>query len=103
MNLNNAILDKITTMKDWSLKIALITRELDPQTMAELFMSLNQEIVSVDIPDTTTEEPKSKSQRLRAVLYRLREQEKKWEFKSFELYYNHILELLINNYKDKLE
>jgi len=102
MNLQNAILDKVTTMKDGSLKITLVTRELDPHTMAELFLSLNQEIMTVDIPEDTREEIKSKAKRLRAVLYRVWEQDKKEQFKTFELYYNHIMEMLINKYKDLL-
>ena len=102
MNLQNTILDKITTLKDWSLKITLVTRELAPKQMAELFFHLNKEILTVDVPTDTTEEPKSKGQRLRAVLYRLWEQEWKQKFDSFELYYNHVMEKLINMYKDKL-
>ena len=102
MNLKNCILDWMRTNKDWSLKITLVTRELDPKTMAELFFNLNKEILTVDVPTDTTEEPKSKGQRLRAVLYRLWEQEWKQNYDSFELYYNHIMEKLINLYKDKL-
>ena len=102
MNLSNAILDKVTTMKDWSLKITLVTRELAPKQMEELFYNLNKEILTVDVPTDTTEETKSKAQRLRAVLYRLWEQEMKSKYDSFELYYNHIMEKLINIYKDKL-
>lgn len=102
MNLQNAILDKVTTMKDGSLKITLVTRELDPKQMAELFFNLNKEILTIDIPTDTTEEPKSKWQRLRAVLYRLWEQDMKSKYDSFELYYSHIMEKLINMYKDKL-
>ena len=102
MNLQNAILDKVTTMKDKSLKITLITRELNPKQMAELFLSLNSEVLSVDIPTDVQEEPKSKAQRLRAVLYVLYQQENNDKYDSFELYYNHIMEKLINIYKDKL-
>lgn len=103
LNLKNAILDKMTTMKDGSLKITLVTRELAPDQMAKLFLSLNQEIMSVDIPTDISEEPKSKAQRLRAVLYKLWEQSWKDRFQTFSLYYDHIMEQLINNYKDKLE
>lgn len=102
MNLQNSIVDKISTQKDWSLKIVLITRELPADELAQLFLSLNKEILSIDIPEDNEQE-KSPSQRLRSVLYILWEQSQKDKFKTFTLYYNHILEQLINLYKDKLE
>jgi len=101
MNLKGSILDKISTMKDGSLKITLVTRELPPADLAQLFTSINQEIVSVDIPEDVSDQ-KTPSQRLRWVLYKVWEQDHKEEFKTFTMYYNHILEQLINMYKDKL-
>ena len=38
MNLKNAILDGVKTMKDGSLKITLVTQELSPSQMAEIFL-----------------------------------------------------------------
>jgi hypothetical protein len=76
INLRNCLIDKITSMKDKSLKITLITRELPPIEMANIFLHLNQEILSVQVP-LEESEGKSKSQRLRACLYRLWEQEYK--------------------------
>ena len=67
MNLKNAIVDKIETTKDRGLKIVLYTRELDPLQMWELLMNVNNEVLSIDIPDEK-EEIKSKSQRLKSTL-----------------------------------
>jgi hypothetical protein len=100
MNLKNAIVDSIRTNKDGSVKITLVTRELSPEQMAELFISVNKEVLSIDIPEDTTD-TKTNSQRLRAVLY------KNWElqkdrFDSFALYYDHTMEKIIDHYKSKL-
>jgi len=102
MNLKNAIIDKITTMKDRSIKITLITPELDPKTMAELFMSVNNQVLNVDIPEDISEK-KSKAQRLRWVLYRLWENKYKDKYNTFELFYNSEMERILEHYKDKIE
>ena len=102
MNLKNALIDKITTLKDWSIKITLITPELDAQTMAELFMSVNNQVISVDIPEDISEQ-KSKSQRLRAVLYRVWENKYKDKFNTFELFYNSEMERILEHYKNKID
>jgi hypothetical protein len=102
MNLQNCIIDGFKTTKDWSLKITLVTRELDTQTMAELISWLNKEIISIDIPDDIWE-TKSQSQRLRDVLWNVWDKNHKDKFKTFVLYYNHILEQLIEAYKLKID
>ena len=102
MNLQNAIIDKITTMKDWSIKITLLTPELDAQTMAELFLSINKNVLSVDIPEDISEQ-KSKAQRLRAVLYRVWENKYKDKYNTFELFYNSEMERILEHYKDKID
>ena len=88
-------------MKDGSLKITLVTRALDPNTMAEIFYSLNSEVVQIDIPEETDD--KSPSQRLRAVLYVLWEQQWKERFSTFALFYAHYMEKIIDQIKEKLE
>jgi hypothetical protein len=55
-------------------QIKLITRALTPQQMAELFFNINQEVLQIDITEDQ-KETKTSSERLRAVLYRLREQQ----------------------------
>lgn len=102
MNLQNCIIDKLETKKDGSIKITLFTRSLTPTQAAELMLWLNQEILSVDIPEEQSDQ-KSPSQRLRAVFHVLWTQQHKERFSSFELFYAHIMEKTIEFYKDKLE
>lgn len=102
MNLQNAIIDWVKTMKDGSLKITLVTRALDPKTMAEIFYSLNSEVLQIDIPEDSADE-KSPSQRLRNTLYILWEQKHRDKYATFATFYPHYMELLINSVKDKLE
>lgn len=102
MNLKNAIIDGIKTMRDGSLKITLVTRELDPEQMAELFLNFNEEVMSIEIPDEQ-EERKSRGQRLRDVLWQVWNKNHKEKFKTFVLYYDHIMEQLIDRYKEKID
>lgn len=102
MNLKNCIVGAISTTKDRGVKITLYTQELSPSQLAELMVSANNEILSVDIPDDMSE-TKSKGQRLRDVFFRLWEQENTDKFDTFTLFYNHIMEKIINHYKDKLK
>jgi len=106
MNLSNAIVDKVSTQKDGSLKITLITRSLSPQQLAEIFCSINQEIISIDVPDVTVDkDEKSPSTRLRATLWRIWEQnykDKVSPYTTFTIYYNSIMEQLINKYQELL-
>ena len=102
MNLKNCIVDKISTMKDGGVKIVLYTAALGPQQLAELMINVNKEIVSVDVAEDNAE-TKSKSTRMRNVLYRVWESKKKDQFETFELYYNHIMEKLIDQYKNLID
>ena len=101
MNLQNALVDGIRTLKDGSLKITLITRELDPTQMAELFHSLNKEILSVEIPEGI-ETTKSPAKRLRDVLYILWKERRKELFPSSEVHYAHEMEKIIDHYRNKI-
>jgi len=101
MNLQNAIIDKVQTMKDGSIKVVLVTRELSPEQMAELFFSVNKEIVKIDLPEDN-HRTKSESQRLRDVIYVDWEQHHKEEFQTSALYYAHQMEKIINHIKDRL-
>jgi len=101
MKLTNAIIDGVRTQKDGSLKITLITRELSAQEIAELLVSINKEIVQIDLPEAHNEE-KSPATRLRNVFYRLWEQSHKATYDTFELYYRSEMERLINHLKEKL-
>lgn len=64
LSLTNCIIDGVKSMKDGSMKITLVTRALDPVQAAEIFLNLNKEVLSVDIPEDPGEK-KSPSQRLR--------------------------------------
>lgn len=100
MQLNNTILDGFRSMKDGSMKITLITRELTPMQIAELTTNLNQEIMSVEIPDDIGDR-KSPSQRLRdrlAVYYK----EKYPDRQSFNTWYADVLDQIGSTYLDKI-
>ena len=56
----------------------------------------------IDLPQVRPEENKSPAQRLRAVFYRLWEQQFTSKFDTFESFYIDTMERLINQYKDKL-
>lgn len=103
MNLKNATVSSVSTLKDRSVKIVLNTRELPVDELAMLFHSVNNEIASVELPEDSGD-TKSPSQRLRWVLYKVFDtnSEVQEKFKTFALYYNHIMEQLINLYKEKI-
>lgn len=103
MKLENAIIDKVSTLKDGSVRVSLITRALSPTQMAELFFWVNKEILAIDI-DESNKDDKSPSQRLRAVLYRLFEQSSDREAynNEFELFYRWKMQKIIDSLKDKL-
>lgn len=103
MKLENAIIDKVSTLKDGSVRVSLITRALTPTQMAELFFWVNKEILAIDI-DEWNKDDKSPSQRLRWVLYRLWEQSSDQERynNEFELFYRAKLERIIDQLKEKL-
>lgn len=106
---------KITTMADRSFRLQIDTeRELTPAE-ATLLFSLNnntgfflfkdvpfEEDDLVDIPESAPKEKheKSKSQRLRAALYRL--WEKSGKIGDFELFYDTRMDRLIDQIKEKL-
>lgn len=96
-------MNKVTTLKDRSVKIELITREMPPKEMAELFFSINNEIAIVEIPEDSWD-LKSPSQRLRGVLYKVwvTNSEKQEKYQTFTLYYNSIMEELIGRYKEHI-
>lgn len=102
MNLKNAILQKVQTMADGSLKIVLNTREMSPEQMAQLFYHVNKEIVSVDIPDET--QRKTKGQRLRGVLHVLWENdpERKEKYETSALHYDSMMEKIIEHYREMI-
>ena len=107
-------IEGIQTRADGSIKITLGTQELEPETAAKLFY-FNRKYSKILISDNNITEPegelmdefklpgkatKSKSQRLRGVLYRVWEsQGSKGEFND---YYDKVMEKIISHFKDKI-
>lgn len=104
MKLENAIIDKVSTLKDGSVRVSLVTRALSPTQMAELFFWVNKEILAIDI-DESNKDDKSPSQRLRGVLYKLFEisDDKDKYNNEFELFYRSKMERIIDQLKEKLD
>ena len=100
MKLSNVIVDWVRTNKDWSCKITLVTRELSAQEMANIFLSLNQEIMEVEIPDEVWD-TKSKAQRLRQLLWRIWNDRFKDKYETSELFYSSKMEQIMTALKDK--
>ena len=107
----------MASRKDGTTRITFGTNELIPSLAGDLF-SLNNKFCYIAIkPESFRDEEKkameeleanesddgfkTPSQRLRAVLFRMWESDKKG-FKTFTLFYDHHMEQLINHYKTKL-
>ena len=114
-----AILESISTRADRSIKLVLGTPELQPEESAKLF-SLNRNTcnilvsslgitdddlsyidnISAEQKESFGSKAKTKSQRLRAVLF------KNWEVLGsngeFQRYYDSTMEAIISNFKNKL-
>lgn len=102
MNLKNTILTGFRLLKDGSAKIILETMELSPTQIGEIAVYMNKVVDTVDLPEER-EEKLTKSQRLRNVIYVLWEQKYKDKFETFDLFYPHYMEQIIQGIKDKLE
>lgn len=107
-----ALLDKITTLKDGSVKLVFETQELSAQMAANLLEQRNQQGWLIFAPSNSTvtvpDEPppefkadKTPSQRLRAVLFVLWKQE--GSKADFDAFYRGKMERMIDWVKDKLE
>lgn len=109
------IVDGVTRKKDGTLSLKLGTNEMDSIDTAKIFdfggkmiwcalAELPFQEGDVNIPDVVPEFRKDKtpSERLRGVIYRFWEQNKKGE-EEWELYYKKIMERMIEYYKDKLQ
>lgn len=107
------IIDKISTLKDGSLKITVVTQELKPEEMAILFEYRNKQVYTafkeapinadeLDIKETLTEfkTDKTPSQRLRNTLYKYWEKYKPTD--DFDTYYKRKMNEIIEYIKEKL-
>jgi len=100
MNLSNCIIDGLKTMKDGSLKISLVTRELSPNELAEIFCSLNKEIPEVSISNLI-DDNKTPSQRLRDRLYAYYMSEHK-DKEAFTNWYINTLDKIGQQYLERI-
>lgn len=108
------IIDKITTLKDRSVKIVLDTQELSPAKAGEVFTLMNtlatvyispSEISSREMAQVDAVEPempgKSPSQRMRNVLFILWRQDNQG-FQEFDSFYKTRMEKYIEELKNNI-
>lgn len=102
MQFSNAVISKIMTMSDRSVRVWLDLPELSPTELANVFAWLNNgtHTISTDIEDE--DNGKSPSQRLRNTLYVLWEQKHKEKYPEFEVFYRAKMEKFIEAIKEKL-
>ncbi len=109
-------IENITTRKDKTWKLTIGTQELSPEQAAEV-VKLNQEFCYLALKKDELKtrdleiisgiqsefefQNKPPSQRLRAVFYRLWQQDNNG-YSDFELYYRFHMEKLIEHFKGKL-
>lgn len=109
----SALLDKIESRKDRSLKVIISTQELGGADMAELFgyrdqlgyvtFTPNPES-NIEVPDEpATDDSKSPSQRLRSVLFVLYKQSYTSKFDKYNQFYDWYMEEIISQVKEKLD
>ena len=110
---SGAILDKITTLKDKTIKMTFESQELSPEQGAELmrmnqqfgwlvFAPENQEKIEIPKePPQSFETAKTPSMRLRSVLFIWWKQTKPTD--DFEDFYRKQMERLIEHFKGKLD
>jgi hypothetical protein len=111
-----AHLERYRSLRDRTLSLSFETGELSPELMANIHYSLNKVGYLVFAPDALAtheleeidnlkvefnDAGKPPSQRMRAVLYRLFEQSPEG-FKTFNDFYNHHMEIIIEHFKKKL-
>jgi hypothetical protein len=112
-----AILDSHRSLKDKTIKITFETNELDPNQLVELakhiqrfgWLAFKEDMFKEDekellksLKSEYQEQGKTKSQRLRAVMYKNFEQDS-LGYKVFDDFYNRKMEELINHFKSKLD
>lgn len=113
MILLSTILDRISTLKDGSLKITLESQELNSAEMAVLFELRNKQVYTafketpikadeLDVKEPLTEfkNQKSQSERIRSVLYIYWTKNK--PTKEFDTFYKQKTEEFINMIKDRI-
>lgn len=111
-----AEIEGVSTRKDKTIKLVIGTSELTPDKAGQIiglqnamvYLAIkkeqfnNSELEEIEKLKAVEYEGKTPSQRLRAVLYRYWEQDKKG-FDSFSSFYDHYMEKHIDQIKSKLE
>jgi len=112
-----AILESYRSLKDKTMKIVFETNELTPQQLIEIvnnsqkfgFLAFKEDefkneekILLEGLKSDYNDKGKSKSTRLRNVLY-VNWEQKDLGFGLFQDYYNNQIEKLITHYKNKLD
>lgn len=100
MKLSNIEVRKISTLVDGSISIQIVTQELSPEAMTEIF-NMKKSGFSDEWFDIEQKEWKTPWERLRWVIYLLWKQDNEW-YNDFPLYYQYRMEKIINAYKAKL-
>jgi hypothetical protein len=106
-------ISKIVTMADNTIRLQVDCQEVAPQDEAEIFklrnklgwmvFAVSENIAQTDVPTEQLEvgTTKSPGQRLRAVLFRLWEQNRRG-YPEFELFYQAKMNKIIDSLKEKL-
>ena len=117
MTIIPSILISYQSLKDGTLKVVFETNEPTPEQIIGIAQNVqkfvylafkqdafkqNEKKILSELESEYTDTGKSKSQRLRAVLYRNFELDSKG-YEVFDDYYNHQMEKLINHFKEKLD
>jgi len=112
-----AIVDKISTMADNSLRLYVDCQEMAPEREAVILsmrrkpgyflFGLTDDLADeIDIPNFSAPDGKSPSKRLRSVLYLLWDRNGRNDLYNitceFNDYYKQVMERLINKYKERL-
>ena len=112
-----AILESYQSLKDKTLKLTFSTQEPTPEQVLDIsrrvqkygFLAFKEDEFKTEEKDLLKglkteydDKGKSKSQRLRAVLFRNFQQDNKG-YEVFDDYYNHHMEKMIEHFKTKLD
>lgn len=112
-----AIMDSFRSLKDRTLKITFETNEPTPEQMKDIALGVQKfgflcfkqgdkqgelQKIMEQIPQVDLEFGKTKSQRLRGVLWKLWEQDDKG-YEVFDDFYNHHMEKIITQIKSRLD
>ena len=100
LELSSVIISKVSTLADKCLRLQIDTRELPPDSMAQIFQAYMQGQEGIKIADIKLPESKSSSSRLRATIFVL------WkntgEKGDFEEYYNKYMNKIIERVKENI-